>query len=105
MSSSRERSGYLRSKIQTRLWVFLETWRFSEDRPSQQFADGEWDKIGLQMKSAFYHQQNIWCSIVGGLDEARNRRRSWRTHFRNEPDNHRVLVNVTLACNQLFFLQ
>ena len=40
MSTSSERRGYLHSKIQT--WLL--TWTTNEERPSHQFAGGEWDK-------------------------------------------------------------
>ena len=49
---------------------------------------------------------NSWCSSARTFfkqvyDEVKEGR-VVGTHFRNEPDDHRILVSMMLACNQLF---
>ena len=70
-SISSERSGYLRSKIQIWLLVFLcsrngKDLEYNEERPSHQFAHGEWDTLALRIKGNL-PPANTKCSSVRAL--------------------------------------
>ena len=77
----------------------------NEDRPCRQFADGEWDKLVRRMISGLVisKHQMFKCSNIlqAGVLMRRKKGGGVGTHFRNEPENHLMLVNMVLAGNQL----
>ena len=73
------------------------------------FADGEWDKLVLRMTSGlsstntqhssvrtFFKQMCSWNEKKGG---------GVGPHFKHEPENHFMLVDTILACDETLFSQ
>ena len=75
------------------------TWTKNEDRPSYQFGDGEWVKLAPRMIGELLTSKHpvFKCSNIfqtGAFDEVKGMTNEFGNHFKNEPDNHRMLVNT-----------
>ena len=89
-------------------WCFCgpgseKTWTCNKDRPSHQFADGEWDNLALRLISEFLFSKHpvFKCSNILQTDVLMKRKR-WRRRTWNEFQKaSQMLLNLILACNHL----
>ena len=86
------------------------TWKYNEERPSRQFADSEWSKLALMIEEKLVTSKHpvFKCSNMlqtGALLKRKTGGGGVGNHFRNEPDNHRLLVNMMLSSYQHCFSQ
>ena len=81
------------------------TWKYSEDQPSHQFADGEWGKLALKMICGLTNSTHpvFKCpnTLQAGVLMRRKEGGGAGSHFKNEPETQLTLVRMVLACNQL----
>ena len=111
-SFARAKESFHAARFRPGYWCFCgpgsaKTRQHNEERPSHQPADSEWDKLDVMAirelticKHPVFQCPNI---LETGALTKRQEGGGVGTHFRSEPDDHRILEIVILACNQLFF--
>ena len=82
-------------------WCFCglgsgKTWTYSKDRPSHQFADGEWDKLALRLISEFLFSKHpvFKCSNILPTDVLMKRKRGGEPISKSEPDAREFDIGV-----------
>ena len=69
------------------------------------FADGGWDNLALRMINELLISKHplfkCWNILQTGVFIGRTKGGGAGTHFKNEPENHLMLVQMTLACDHL----
>ena len=110
MCSLGKRKGSCAARFRSGYWCFCDpgsekTWKDNEERPFQQFADGGWDNLALRMINELLISKHplfkCWNILQTGVLIGRTKGGGAGTHFKNEPENHLMLVQMTLACDHL----
>ena len=110
MCSLGKRKGSCAARFRSGYWCFCDpgsekTWKDNEERPFHQFADGGWDNLALRMISELLISKHplfkCWNVLQTGVLIGRTKGGGAGTHFKNEPENHLMLVQMTLACDHL----
>ena len=97
------RPGYCVSVVQDR----KKTWTQNEERPSRQFAGGEWDKLAVRMKDKLItsmHPVFKGSNMLHTGALMKRKKRGVGTHFRNEPDNQSHARRNDLGVQSTLFI-
>ena len=76
------------------------------DRSCHHFAEDEWEKLALRMISEFMFSKHLVVKYSNMFQTSVLMKRKKGgggagTHFKSEPGNHLMLVDLTVACNRL----
>ena len=91
------------ARVRLGYWCFCgpgldKTWKYNEERPSHHDLARLLVNELLMSKHPVSKCSNI---LVTSVLMRRKKGEGATTHFKNEPENHRTLVNMMLACHQL----